>query len=98
MDRLSRLQGCSRHVQRCNRMQSSSFLRVSQERLCIIIVWPEKEHQIVGHMQDARRAGGGRPAFTAAVLIILSIVAGLFIWRVLPTLGAEPQALVSSER
>lgn len=35
-------------------------------------------------METGRKAGGAGPAFTAAVLIALLLIAGLLLWRLLP--------------
>jgi hypothetical protein len=48
-------------------------------------------------MQVARRAGGGRPAFTAAVIIMILIVAGLFVWRVSPGAGVDQPPPVTGQ-
>jgi len=34
-------------------------------------------------METGRKAGGAGPAFTAAVLIALLLIAGLLVWRLL---------------
>lgn len=35
-------------------------------------------------METGRKAGGAGPAFTAAVLIALLLIAALLVWRLLP--------------
>jgi hypothetical protein len=40
-------------------------------------------------METGRKAGGAGPAFTAAVLIALLLIAGLLVWRLLPASTAN---------
>jgi hypothetical protein len=46
---------------------------------------------------DGRKAGGGRPPFTAAVFICLLILLGMFAWRVQDGPGREAQPTVSAK-
>ena len=40
-------------------------------------------------METGQKAGGAGPAFTAAVLIALLLIAGLLVWRLLPASTAN---------
>jgi asparagine N-glycosylation enzyme membrane subunit Stt3 len=46
---------------------------------------------------DGRRAGGSRPPFTAAVIILVLIVSALFVWRSIAGADADPPATIAGK-
>lgn len=51
----------------------------------------------MSNMEDGRNAGGGGPRFTAAVLIALFVILGLFVWRLLPAPLASDHPAVARQ-
>jgi hypothetical protein len=51
----------------------------------------------MNNMARGRGAGGSGPAFTAAVIIAILVLVGLFIWRVLPVPITSDQPAIQRE-
>jgi hypothetical protein len=52
----------------------------------------------MSNMETGRKAGGSGPPFTAVIIIVLLVLAGMFVWRVMPDYITYDKPALLSDR